>query len=611
MVLTEDAIRQIVSSVKPRLFGGMDKTPSPPREKKDAPPAVERVKRGRPRKGETKREETKREEDMFKTPEKRPPRARDARPPSPSTESEGDIGGEEIRFKGKGKKRGGAKPAEVKFFKAAKEAYEPVAPANIGEFDRVLDTPTMDAYRSGNTILVGVRGTDFKSGTDLKADASIAINNLKNSNRYVKDKKDFQSLVNRFPPSNFEYYLAGHSLSGAVNQQLKREFPFIKEGVSYNPAFQPSDLAQQDPSFKRYYTNTDFLYNLGGKLFRNVNMVAPDKPKGIRGFLTPKRVSGHFLSNFEKLYQGNTVGGGPVQSAARGAMNLMDRAATRLDIVALRNYGDQIISEAAGREVNEVNAVYVRELVEEFNQLVVGRLTIANEDGQDGDFEDIIAINNEIAEIGNPYFVRFGFTIDLLDEIPPEQQEEDQPEGVGAVVAAPPAAPPAAPLRFFYVRQPDGSLGMVMEGDPIYVRNPDGSLMVATPDRPPPDPPAPPTGSGLIFGRPAKVSPERSETRSRREAMEDRIFESTSRLESGRRVLRESREREQREAEEDRREEQRERERRAADRTARTLARRGYPESYYGRRGMTGRGKKAEADRMKDITAKVLAAVKK
>lgn len=41
-----------------RMTGGMDKTPSPPRGRKDdAPPAVERPKRGRPRKGESKREE--------------------------------------------------------------------------------------------------------------------------------------------------------------------------------------------------------------------------------------------------------------------------------------------------------------------------------------------------------------------------------------------------------------------------------------------------------------------------------------------------------------------------------------------------------------------------
>lgn len=92
--------------------GGMDATPPPPPPSKSGvPPAVQREKRTRRVITETKEDD----EDKFKTPEKKVPKARQAKQmeeKKDDTDSESEIEGEVVEFKGKGAYKGGAKKAE-------------------------------------------------------------------------------------------------------------------------------------------------------------------------------------------------------------------------------------------------------------------------------------------------------------------------------------------------------------------------------------------------------------------------------------------------------------------------------------------------------------------
>ena len=204
----------------------------------------------------------------------------------------------------------GAPPDSVGYY-ASIASYDAKAPSQIGEYKLLADSPTFDVYirQNDKSILFVPRGTLFSSPDDLKADASLAVNQLTNSRRYKTDKTLFQHISSKFPPSlGFEYYYAGHSLGNAIGQQLKREFPFIKAGISFNGAFQPADLVRQDPSVKRLYTDKDFLYKLGGKFFKNVQVIPSDKQQAtgffsmLRSKLTPDALTAHSLSNFKKLY---------------------------------------------------------------------------------------------------------------------------------------------------------------------------------------------------------------------------------------------------------------------------------------------------------------------
>lgn len=208
--------------------------------------------------------------------------------------------------------RGGGAPPERAFFKGATYAYDKVAPNVLGDgYVKIVDTPTFDAYlrRSDKSILLASRGTNITSWGDLKADAQLVANRLRKTNRYAKDVSVLRQIIAKYPPEDgYEYYIAGHSLSVAIATQLKRDFPFIKNAVGYNGAFQPADLAQQAPDIKRLYTDKDFLYNLGGKMFRNVKVIpmTETKAKGFFGRIastfTPSGIKGHSLSNFKSLY---------------------------------------------------------------------------------------------------------------------------------------------------------------------------------------------------------------------------------------------------------------------------------------------------------------------
>ncbi len=200
----------------------------------------------------------------------------------------------------------GIRPIDKEFYKIAKEEYKPSGSERVDNYVLVYNSATVKAYLDQNekNILLAIRGTaDFK---DVKADAQIAINRLKKSSRYKEDKEKIEKILNRYPPNEYDYFLTGHSLGGALINQLKRDFPFFKDAVEFNPAFQPYDLySQQSNEIKRYYTSDDPLYNLGGRLFYN-KVVVPTTEHTIRniphiGTKAYNAYQGHAINNFNSV----------------------------------------------------------------------------------------------------------------------------------------------------------------------------------------------------------------------------------------------------------------------------------------------------------------------
>ena len=201
-------------------------------------------------------------------------------------------------------KGAGMKPEEKTFFITAEQTYEDNPPKQVGDFLLIGNSPTIDAWLNykTNTIMIAVRGTkDFR---DVKADISLPFNNLINTQRYKTDKMIVGRLAKTFSPSVYDYYLTGHSLGGAIVAQLKRDFPFLKDAVLYNSAFQPKDLIQQSSdTIKRNYTSDDPLYQAGGKLFIGAN-VLPMSSSNVDSVLGKviKGYKGHKISKFRELY---------------------------------------------------------------------------------------------------------------------------------------------------------------------------------------------------------------------------------------------------------------------------------------------------------------------
>lgn len=204
------------------------------------------------------------------------------------------------------KKLRGGQPSNRVYYKAVDSSYNKKAFDNINGFEKIFDGETLDAFLKGNEIIVGVRGT-LLNINDLKADVNIISNNLKNSKRFQNDLKQFNEIIQKYPPSNYKYYLSGHSLGGAIVAEFKRLYPFIQESVVFNSASQPIDLTNQDPNIKYKFIDKDPLYNITGKAIKNKEVFpyTQIKPKSFFGrigaTLTPTTIQAHRLQQFENL----------------------------------------------------------------------------------------------------------------------------------------------------------------------------------------------------------------------------------------------------------------------------------------------------------------------
>jgi hypothetical protein len=211
----------------------------------------------------------------------------------------------------------GERPSDKDFFKITKTQYDATPEQNIGNYELILNTPTVKAYldRPVKTIMLSIRGTT--DSRDVGADAMIPFNRLKYSNRYNEDKNIIANLATQYPPEDYDYYATGHSLGMALMRQLQREFPFIKNTVGFNGAVQPYDIVDQKENLnKSYYTEEDALYKLGGRLLNN-KVVIPSsvytlKVPGVIPLPAPVKVGqfvynasqGHKLDNFEGVLGG-------------------------------------------------------------------------------------------------------------------------------------------------------------------------------------------------------------------------------------------------------------------------------------------------------------------
>ena len=91
-------------------------------------------------------------------------------------------------------------------------------------------------------------------------------NGFEGTNRWTKDYNDLLQFRYVYPPSEYTYYGAGHSLGGEIlDQFIKRGM--IKAGISYNPAIQTGDIRDADLAKKNYriYASGDPLYKIIGQ----------------------------------------------------------------------------------------------------------------------------------------------------------------------------------------------------------------------------------------------------------------------------------------------------------------------------------------------------------
>lgn len=257
------------------------------------------------------------------------------------------------------KDKGGFLPPEKDFYKVAREEYNVNPPQTISNFELVYKSPTIHVYinKAGKTILLSFRGMRPTDTTDLSAIASIPINRLFYSTRFKKDKEQIQKIFEQYPPNQYEYYITGHSLGGAVTNSIVREFPKnIKYAVTYNPAFQPYDvISQQKDKIKRIYTKEDPLYKLGGHFFNPT--IAPTTKSLSSGTDTVSNVynayQGHGIENFAPYY-GLGKGGRKSKKLIGGAGEIVEKErATRGKYAFFRQLQKALAKSTPEELINE------------------------------------------------------------------------------------------------------------------------------------------------------------------------------------------------------------------------------------------------------------------
>ena len=134
----------------------------------------------------------------------------------------------------------------------------------------ILDkSPTMMVYENQRikTIVYAIRGMKVDCPTDVKAVGNIITSTFKDSKRYIDDK----ALVEKHQPSGYKRIGVGHSLGGAVIDQLLQD-GLIDGGISFNPVVEIIYL--KNSLNKRIYRKTDPLYELIGRYASNVKTVS-------------------------------------------------------------------------------------------------------------------------------------------------------------------------------------------------------------------------------------------------------------------------------------------------------------------------------------------------
>ena len=156
----------------------------------------------------------------------------------------------------------------------------------IDGYKILVKTPTVSIFgvdKQRGLYIIALRGTSFADLNDITADLSIVrgivadasnYRAIRNGNRWREDTEiiaEFKKIVQYyFRVSNPTYYAVGHSLSGAIIDELLED-GIVSSAVSFNPAIERQNFNLPNDNH-RVYLECDILYNLLGKFITNGNI---------------------------------------------------------------------------------------------------------------------------------------------------------------------------------------------------------------------------------------------------------------------------------------------------------------------------------------------------
>lgn len=151
------------------------------------------------------------------------------------------------------------KPAASKLFDLARCVYQK-CPPNLNGSEKLFQNATIAVYvnHEKQILILTFRGTtELKDWTE--SNRRLPLGNLTQSPRYASDLRIAKQFVEQYP--TYKVYLTGHSLGGAIAQQVLRDLN--GEGAMvFNSAYQPQDWKNLNTNVKKYHIEGDPLLNM-------------------------------------------------------------------------------------------------------------------------------------------------------------------------------------------------------------------------------------------------------------------------------------------------------------------------------------------------------------
>ena len=196
-------------------------------------------------------------------------------------------------------------------FNLSRSMYNQQQAIELPDFDLIEDDISLRFYLKDDedVIMVGIRGTDVKSWTDLYTWAVIgAKQDFRMTTRFQDDLQKLMVFQKQYPMTQYYYVGVGSSLAGSIADRFL-DMGLIDEAITYNPSIEKKYILDADIHNHRVYLDTDPLFILMGQYAPNVEI---RKNASRADFYNPSKEKDYLIASHSifPVYNAAFEGGG-------------------------------------------------------------------------------------------------------------------------------------------------------------------------------------------------------------------------------------------------------------------------------------------------------------
>ena len=196
-------------------------------------------------------------------------------------------------------------------FNLSRSMYNQQQAIDVDGFQLIEDDTSLRFYLKDDedVIMVGIRGTDVKSWTDLYTWAVIgAKQDFRMTTRFQDDLQKLLRFQKEYSLQEFYYVGVGSSLAGSIADRFL-DMGLLNEAITYNPSIEKKYILDSDIHNHRVYLDTDPLFMLMGQYAPNTEI---RKNAGRANFFNPSKEKDYLIASHSifPVYNPAFEGGG-------------------------------------------------------------------------------------------------------------------------------------------------------------------------------------------------------------------------------------------------------------------------------------------------------------